>query len=849
MKSLTVGMAALASLSVWAADYTWQGASANWTATGNWKNGSGTDVSWADGQNTIFPVGSSLLNVNVNATVAPGQLLVNDDYRFSGSGTIDVNGNFYVESGKTSVFDAKLTQTTADSGKRLVSGKAGTRVLQGGAELWRYQHDNGTTRVNGGTFKLTGESTGAGGSTAAAAFMRGDFIVEGGATVSFAQKATYMPNSGVAINVTNGTFDASKVTEVLNGFADNRGSYNTTKAYIRVADKGTFIAPKIRIGKVEKDLFDASPEYGRIYIDKGGLLKVREWSMDSSDTYYGQIHFNGGTWDIITNGSDKTSVQMTPFGTGTGKQWNGVTLTVDKGGAYIKNESSMNRKLTKAFTSGDANDGGVHILGSGGLLYMNATNTFNGGTYLDGALTYIPYNDRAFGAIPPAPTDNIFFTSSSMTLHSDFDTDLHPNRNVLISSNVTAQIGNGQRLRIKGTISTAGKDPSASVLKIVDNWAGSLALAPTDGRTNVLGRVYVAGRLTIEDGTTLITKDTGATASSSSALGLQGFATRFADAHGVLEVTGGMLKVTKNVYVYMKNFAQLKVSGGTFDATATREILNGMDTPCLTEVGGTGVIETVQLRLSQVDATSSLAYTNGIPTACVHVSTGGVLRLTKFYIDNKGARVGRLDLDGGTVASRSDRTSNKDFLGVETMSNWQNILVRSCAGGAIFDTTKGSVTVHTPIASGAAHDGGLVKKGPNVLSLYSTNTYNGVTRADDGTLKFCHQSGFPGGDLGVSVAKCNRANARLYPMIWGNNLAFKPGAKVRVYDTADLVGDFGKKIILAQSGTVMTNPPTEVVIVDKDGNEKPGAGWGVTRSSDGKYLYFGRVYGTTLIVR
>lgn len=65
-------------------------------------------------------------------------MLINDNYQFSGSGTINVNGNFYVENGKTAVLDAKLTQTTADSAKRLVSGKEGTRVLQGGAELWRY---------------------------------------------------------------------------------------------------------------------------------------------------------------------------------------------------------------------------------------------------------------------------------------------------------------------------------------------------------------------------------------------------------------------------------------------------------------------------------------------------------------------------------------------------------------------------------------------------------------------------------------------------------------------------------------------------------------------------------------
>ena len=835
-----------------AADYTWVGETADWSGAGNWSV-SEQPSDWMDGNNAIFDDTGKTKAVTLGSNVSASLVHVQDDYSFVGPGSLLLNGYFKVNAGKTATFAAMLKQDATVAQNRLIKGNDGTLVLTGDVSAYRFQNDGGTTRLNGATMNVTGPSSGATASSAAFAMTKGAFVVDGAARFKLTATSSYCPISGGNLYVTNGVFDVFNAGETLLAFNDNN-SAAIPDCNVIIADKGEFIGKKIRLSKASKAQVD-SGRYGHINLEKGGKLRAVEFTMDGNSgpktNYFAQINFNGGEL-VLTNTS---STANSPFGNGDIEpfKWGGVNLSVKEGGAYITSVMST-KTLKRGFTSGAAHDGGLHVKGSN-IFYMSATNTFNGGTWLEGAVTYVPLYDESFGAVPPEPTNNIFITSSSPVLHFDYERHVHKNRNVLISSNVTMQVGNGQDMHLHGTISTAGADPAASVLKAVDNWTGFLDLAPADNRTNVVGRLEVRGKVRVSDGVTRVIRNTAGTTGSGAALYVGGKTNgyKFVETRGLLEVTGGELKVEKNVYVFMENYGQLRVSGGKLNVAATKELLNGMNTPTLTEVSGSGEIETLIMRISQVSPNQPFTFdADGLPAARVHVATGGVLRTTKFYIDSNSVRVGRLDLDGGTVASRAARTSEDDFLG-EKMSNsryanWAQIQVRVCEGGAIFDTTKGAVTVNLPVISGATKDGGFRKVGANNLTLRCANTWNGPTRVDNGTLTLQHVDGFPGGDIEISVAALNKGNARQYAMIAANRLNFKPGAKIRVVDTEGVTPEtFGRKVILASSSNPIASVPP-VVVVDKDGNETSG-GWEVRLSADGKTLTFGVERGLQIILR
>ena len=830
-----------------AADISWLGVTAGWKDVGNWTAAGGA---WSDGLSTIFNNDSAIRDVNVNGNVSPSRLSIRGDYRFFGTGTITLNELFIVDSGMTATIEAPFAQTATAKGSRLQKHGEGSLVLKSGMatnSVYRFSQHVGTMRLDGGTLEVTGTSTSASADEVVASFVGGDFVVDGGALFRIKNTTSFLSNTGAGVFVTNGTFDAWNVGEFLNGFDFDASS--RTRSFITVADKGVLIGKKVRVGKIPVASFESYPEYGRINVRNGGVVRVREWNIDNK-SYAGQINFDGGIWEMASNDGESTGTEFAPFGSGDADgnaRWSGLVLSIGKGGATIKSLNGMKRKLTKKFVAGDENDGGLRIVGSSGcLLYMNATNEYAGGTWLQGGGgTYIPRDDRAFGAVPGVPTNNIFVTESDLVLHTDTAMDIHPNRNVLISPSKELRVGNSAKMRVCGQVAGA----ATSSVRVMDTWNGSLALAPDNNRTNEVGRLVVEGRMVIEDGVTRLTatgsqvgwgksvvsigKDTGKTAP-----------TGFEDNKRVFEVSGGRVEIANNEYIYLGGYSRLKVNGGVLDATATKEVLNGMDAPSEVEIGNGGVLEANVLRVSQwtgAPGSGQLAATR------VHVATGGVLKVKQLTIDASKARYGRLDLDGGTVVCRETR-SDGNFLG-NGNANWAGIQVRACEGGAIFDTAGFYNDVKKAIVSGAAKDGGITKKGAGTLVLRGgQNTYNGKTRVDDGMLQFLDENGFPGGDLEVSVAAV-KDNARTTELIRAKKLVFNAGAKIRVVDAEGIDAEtFGEKIILARTEQAMTSVP-QVMLVDKNGVEHENPNWKATLSANGMTLMFGAKRGMMLIVR
>lgn len=874
--SLVCGVTALAlsaGLSSSAADFQWNGTgeTVNWGADKVWIHNGMTPpqpFTWTGNQVAIFPADSSLAHtINLEKTYAPGRMNVQDDYTFTGAETAVLNYDlgyaFYVSEGKTATFQVPFQQTSSESTKRALLEPTGTIDFQKGGSVYRFQQNKGTVKVTGGTFTTTGSDTGAGASAAVAGFTAGTFIVDGAkAKFEVGADTTYLPNSGTEIIVRNGgTFDASKVTsEVLNGFSNN--GTGSSHASITVEDGGTFIAKNLRIGKANKATFDAKPDYGRVNVNEGGIMRVHQMRMDDTGDWYGEVNFNGGTWELTCLDSEK-SKEIYPFSANDATKWPGLHLTVRKGGARLLNTGDANyrHKILKPLECGVAEgetDGGLTVEGTG-LLYMNTKNTYNGPTTLagTGGVIYVPYNDDALGAVPATPTDNIIAASSSPILHIDYACDFHKNRNVLIKKDITFQVGNGANMRLLGQIKSDPEAPDSTVLRVRDNWAGALTIATTDGRENRIGRLRTDGHLVIADGTTTITKtSTEVHGAAPIYVACTSTATGYSKNYGVLEVTGGTLKpVTAAKYTETQNYGQIKVSGGKLDVSGDKqEILNGMDTPGRVEVSGTGEISAYIVRATQVESSSTKAYgSDGLPATSVHVATGGVLRLHHFLIDyGKTSLAGRIDLDGGTIICRSSQNKLIGNPDASSRAKWANIPVRVCPGGGIVDTAGWKSEISLPLVSAGENDGGFRKIGAGTLTLSGANTYVGPTRCDKGQLVFNKDTSFPGGDLEVSIKELAKLSdtERQTALIKAVTLAFKAGAKIRV---VDVEGDnprkaLGKRLVLAQTDVAMDKVPT-IVEVDADGREVSGARWMATLSADKKTLTFGPCWGMAIILR
>lgn len=842
-----VGCAGVAS----AADYTWLANPVNgsWLGAANWTSGE-----WvADASNTAAFDVSSVTDVDVNGDVAVAGVTVrNAAYTFS-NGTLTVNGEFGVGAGATATVHSTLLGT--DKSRRFAKAGTGMLVLKGDASTTntfaRFATRGGTLVLDGGVTKVTGPSDGAGETVVAGSFANSSRLeITGGAQLLFTATSSYLSNSGCDLVVSDGLLDCWSFNEFLNGFADNNGTDKAKVGKITVRDKGVLRANQIRIAKVERSASYWTPDYGTINLETGGVLRVKNFTMDGgSSRKTATMNFNGGTLEFINSAAESanSSIRTQRFLNGETASWTNVTLNILEGGLTINNNGCPSY-LYQGFKSGCANDGGLTIKG-GNTFYAWGVSTYTGGTRIQGSVWYAIQQDGNLGAAPDEPTDNIFFDSNSAVFHFDRDCDVHSNRNVRIADGVTMQIGtqNGRVGRFHGCFGAMG-DHASTHLRTLANWAGTTAFDPGEGRTNRIGWLLCCGRTEFAGGTTLITGNTAADVHAKC-----GFlvcrapeltSQSFSDNQGVLTVSGGSLVVPNYMYTEVAGGGQVYVTGGVLDVSKGREWLNGLGSPGRTVVQDSGVMIAPQVRISQCGTVDA----NGEPLCSVQVKTGGVLKLNKFWVDtnpnSKPYQKGVVLLDGGTLEAR---VNNANFLG-DSAGHWDGISVRAGAGGARFDTAGFNISVLKPILSGVANDGGVAKRGAGTLTLQGANTYNGPTRLEGGTLAFARADAFPGGNLDVSAATFSAQDAKT-PFATIPELTFRNGCGVRVVGMTDeLAKSVAGTRTVAACTTALTSRPS-LTVLDADGNELEDTPWRLSLSSDGKSLRLAYVRGTTLILR
>ncbi len=747
-----------------------------------------------------------------------------------------------VASGATETLN-NVTEST-----RTVKNGAGTLVVTGANTFGGgLQVTAGTVKFNGGTTTVKCPTSSAAKDTAPYSQEGAGttVVVEGGANVSVSASGYGMNWEGDLL-VTNGVFDIGAM-EFLNGY------YVSQRGRLIVQDEGEFKAGRFRV--TQTGTSSLADNVG-LFLNEGGKMHVKELYVDGTGRH-GVVRYNGGTLYKTALGDLYTG------GGSTGSGWDTVKSYVQEGGFRLVNDSDGTVNVNLPIVNGVANDGGVHYSSNKGRwirlqgTYNNST--FNGGTWLDGSVTLInnSFADAAFGAEPQSPTNNIFFSGNTTLYGGNLNYTISTNRNIWIAAGSSATFASdnaGTGLRIGGTISVPDGDDAAKDTQFNagnSSWGGFVVLDPGEGRTNRLDRLQVLRNLEIASGVTIVRSPSSGT-EINAPLYIQGNNSSYASGYngsGNLKVSGGKLIIEDCRYVEAHKYAHVIVNGGTISALTTySEYLNGMSGfPAMLTIENGGVFEVYRTRVSQ----------SGSHVSEINLNTGGVLRTAYFNMDTASA--GHINLNGGTIAVYSDSAvsagDKATFLGGKKSDDvWTGVRVRVLAGGARFDTAGYSRSVNMPLLSAVGDgetDGGLTKLGEGTLTMTTTNTYNGVTRVEGGTLEFSHANGLPDGDIEFAaegLISCTNA-----PLLTAKALVFRAGCGIRVTecDTLDAATWQGKWHTVATFGDDIVALPS-ITFVKTDGtvaatqNEWNGCKFRI--SGNRKSLEFKRMRSGTVVV-
>ncbi len=160
--------------------------------------------------------------------------------------------------------------------------------------------------------------------------------------------------------------------------------------------------------------------------------------------------------------------------------------------------------------------------------------------------------------------------------------------------------------------------------------------------------------------------------------------------------------------------------------------VNSSAGPAIVNLGMDGATSSLSLGGASVQAAlyaSQVRAFAGAGSASIQVNSNGVLELDALVAEVP-TNTPSLTVSGGTLRSKA---------GYASMGHFYNVpQVKVSTGGVIFDSVSGSTqAVSTALlhdGAGASKDGGLRKISAGVLVLSGTNSYNGDTSVEAGTL-------------------------------------------------------------------------------------------------------------------
>ena len=221
--------------------------------------------------------------------------------------------------------------------------------------------------------------------------------------------------------------------------------------------------------------------------------------------------------------------------------------------------------------------------------------------------------------------------------------------------------------------------------------------------------------------------------------------------------------------------------------------------------------------------------------------TGSLYNNDWMRLGEKDGSSGILELNGGVTAVRTFKggsgTSSVVFNGgvlSPTVANatwFQNIgslLVKE--GGAVISNDF-DVTIDHVLATGATHDGGLVKKGVSTLTLSAANTFNGPVVIEMGTLKLGCDNALP---AGVSVTVKSGATLDLNGKTFAGTIIDESAGTAKAYGTAKMPGAevLGERLLKNAVGWYdASDAPT----LTKDGDTDHVTAWANKAAGGGAY--------------
>lgn len=464
---------------------------------------------------------------------------------------------------------------------------------------------------------------------------------------------------------------------------------------------------------------------GALIINNNSTLKLDgSQTVSQTDLWVGNngsagnLELAGGTLNItnyilVPRGTDVGTPKSTfLLSNGTLNKWNsagGSTIIGDNrvsvGSMIISNNATFNSFGGNIYVGIGTGIGELII--SSGLLHKSANDflvgtdngsrgtvkVYGGSISNSAGNVFVGYNAGSIGEL--TLTNGLFFSQNELDMGR------------YANSKGTLNITNGTI--ISGPV-IIGYDGTGTVYQ-----AGGSVRRSTNG-----GEWYLGGNAT-GVGTLNISGGTFDSAGSNWQIGRNG--------RGTVNQSGGEISCSQWPVVgrYVRSYGEYNLSGGKLIQPTANKLIIGESGRGVLTVSGTGY----------ADLYGGLSIGHAADgTGTVHLVTGGTISTPIIQKPNATRTQATFNFNGGLLLARSSGATIANFMqGLDAA----NVL----AGGAIIDSSNNTIIVAQNLVTGATPDGGLTKKGTGTLILTGTNTWNGVTTVQAGTLSFAGPESLP----------------------------------------------------------------------------------------------------------
>ncbi|KXO75889.1 autotransporter-associated beta strand repeat-containing protein [Brucella anthropi] len=583
------------------------------------------------------------------------------------TGDSSLAGTIWVTGKESAAFNAEGSNSTL----KFTDVNFSTRDIRLGADSWTFlAKNNGTISLEGNTVadntKMSTVGSGA------------SIILKGGVTAT-----------GATVN-TNGTFDISGVT--------NKNSFTI----------GTLSGSgKVDMGGTRLTLTGGDSAFSGVISGSNGFRYngTGTLTLSGANTFTGNIGLLSGTVSVSSDTALGNASGAINFNGGTlkvtGTSFKSTTRTIawnGPGGFDIDNAGN-----TFTVSQNLGGSGGALTKTGAGTLVLSGTNTYTGGTNINGG-TLVAGANNNLGRL----SDGLNFNGGTLRLSSAFDN----------ARAVTLGTGGGTIETVTGDSTFSGAISGAGTLR--KTGAGKMILTGADSATGSTS--IMAGVLQIGNGGTT-GSITGDIANSASLVFNRSNDLIYA---GVINGTGTL---TKSGAGTLTLTGDSNYSGATTISAGTLQVGNGGTTGWLTS---NAVTNNGTLSFNRSDNKTYAGNISG--SGSVVKSGAGTLILS-----GTNTFAGGTTISGGTLQVASDDKLGASN-GAVTLDGGTLNLAGTITSGRAFSITSNNGTIDTGtntdtlngIIGGA---GALTKVGGGTLVLTGANTYGGGTTISAGTLQ------------------------------------------------------------------------------------------------------------------